>query len=93
MINPVKVGDLYSGGCVDRVITIHWGTRRAAHTFDCIEYECLFRLNDSSWYMSEQCDGPNGGEMTTRLSAVDDRTVEAFANERKKMWQNLCGSP
>ena len=92
MIKPVKIGDSFSGGCVDRVINIHWGARRATQTFDCIEYECLFRLNNGSWYISEQCDGPNGGEMTTRLSAVNDNTVEAYANERKAMWQKCCGS-
>ena len=93
MIKPVRIGDSFSGGSVDRVINIHWGAHRVSHTFDCIEYECLFRLNDGSWYMSEQCDGPTGGEMTTRLSAVDNSTVEAYADERKTVWKKRGGSP
>lgn len=82
MIKPIKVGDSFSDGCVDRVINIFWGVRRALHTVDCIEYECLFRVN-GTWYLSEQCDGQNGGEMTTQLSGIDDAAAEAYAEERK----------
>ena len=91
MIRPIKAGESMGNFCVDRVINIHWGSRSASRTFDCIEYECLFRLNDGSWYINDQCDGPNGGNMTTRLSAVDDSNVETYAKELKDKWQKTTG--
>ena len=90
MIEPVKIGDLLQGGCVDRVINIHWGSRRAMHNFDCIEYECLFRVN-GKWYTSLQCDGPNGGDSISLQSNVTDSNAEAFAEEKKTYWRKLTG--
>ena len=91
MIKPIKVGDSFQGRYVDRAILIHWGARNASRTFDCIEYECLYRA-DGQWYLSEQCDGPNGGDSSRRLPDIDDGNAEAFAEERKASWQKTLGN-
>ena len=90
MIKPIKAGESLPGGYVDRVIDIYWGSGSVSRTFNCIEYECLYRI-DGQWYISEQCDGPNGGHSSQRLPDVNDSNVEAFAEEQKAKWQKFRG--
>ena len=90
MKKPIRVGDEYPSGCVDRIIQLFWGTRRASHNTSSIEYECLFRIN-GEWYDYYECDGPNGGCMTSLLSSVTDSNVEAYAEEQKAKWQKITG--
>jgi len=90
MIQPIKVGDPIQGCYVDRVIITQWGSSSVSRTFDCIEYECLYRVA-GKWYISLQCDGPNGGVTSQALSDVHDGNVEAFAEERKAKRQKTFG--
>ena len=86
MISEIHVGDRFAVGCVDRVIVIHHGARKSEYYTYSMEYECLFRIS-GKWYMYEECDGQNGGAMTTTLSSVTDSTVETLAEERKAKWR------
>ena len=90
MMNIIHVGDQFPGGVVERVIDIHMGGRCSEYYTYSMEYECLYRLN-GRWYMYEECDGQNGGSMTSNLSSVNDCNVEEFAEERKTIWQRRLG--